>query len=119
MLFTGWQKIGHGGSVPPFQSHMSFFPALDIGIFSVTNQMPVDLSMYHPQLHNAIFDILQGNSPVAANSTEAKGHQTKNGDKSETATRSLSLDALEDFVGKYGNGLQGKLHYQEVIEQRF
>lgn len=109
-IFTGWQRIYHAGNVHPFHSELSFYPATNIGIFSSTNQMPVNPAIYHPHLHCAIFDILRGEDP----SKIAEKFQTLNrdGNKAKFENKDVktvvpSEEELDKYIGVYGNGLEG------------
>ncbi len=112
MNFTaGLQRIGHPGNVPPFHSEFSFYPAMNIGIFSSTNQMPVNPTIYHPQLHRAILDILRGENPseIKCKSKLSNGGQIdRKFQRKEVKTVALPEEELEKFLGVYGNGLEGK-----------
>ncbi len=60
-MITGWSTVSHGGYLPPFNSEMSLFPELSLGIMSVTSGPGRLLShVSHATLHQDIFDILQG-----------------------------------------------------------
>lgn len=60
-MIAGWMSLSHGGYLTPFNSQMSLFPALNLGIFTVTNGPGRLLpNVTHAKLHHDIFDIIQG-----------------------------------------------------------
>jgi len=60
-FFLGFERIGHGGYLPPYTSLMTFLPALNIGLFTTANGPGAAVNTAHIMLHEIILNILQSN----------------------------------------------------------
>lgn len=98
--------------MPPFVSEMSLYPGKDIGIFTATNQMPGSSTLNHPQLHREIFDILRDGG-ISKSTVESEKinfmPETVVETKNLTEPMPLNVEQLTQYVGSYGNGLQGEI----------
>ncbi|CAL8109669.1 unnamed protein product [Orchesella dallaii] len=122
--YDGWQYIQHTGYFPPYYSHMSLFPDLKIGIFTTTNQGPVEVDSL--VLHTFIFETLRGTENAVEkamqNWKEIKTKSRKAYNEREKAFSEVLLQSkkpeihqsFKNIVGNYGSGGSGDL---EVLEK--
>ncbi|XP_021961760.2 uncharacterized protein LOC110857479 [Folsomia candida] len=117
----GWRRIGHGGNLPPFQTHLFMYPDLGIGIYATISGGDI---MAVADVPTFLFNILQGietpqkleNSTSNQNSFESGVSYLKPKKIVETKVTNLPQNekavniTLEEAVGVYGNGWNGEIN---------
>lgn len=58
-MYDGWLKVFHDGYLPPFESLMSTYPELGLGIFTTASGPGPLFVMPQWALHNEIFQLLR------------------------------------------------------------
>lgn len=119
--YGGWEWIYHGGDLSPYFSMLSFFPSNKLGIFTSTNQGPLQTD--RTVLHSFILDVMNGveDAEEKANKVmkefKLKAEQ-KNKNHGKTVEKFLQKSAenagplkkhAEELVGKYGSGPLGMI----------
>lgn len=118
--YEGQEYFHHGGSSPPFESDMSFYPAHNLSIFTSSNMGPVRLDQR--VLHTFILETFMGAEDAEEkakrvadewkSSEEMKQKaQAKEQEKiwNEMVSRYGNGAGRAEPLGKYGNGAQGEL----------
>ncbi|XP_035705524.1 protein flp-like isoform X2 [Folsomia candida] len=131
-VYDGWLTVYHGGYLTPFNSQMSTFPELNLGIFTVTSGPGRLLpNVSHATLHYDVFDIIQGQrqlkvSPQPQQTNRAGSCIIPFDNWSNVYVRKATTIERKDFatdagllqdeeiVGHYGNGQSGEF---DVIQK--
>lgn len=117
------EYIYHDGWIMPYRSLISLFPGEDIGIFSTSNQAPVQVDQM--VLHSFILETLKdGDNPLTVASNLWGVMKIKENEKAKWRTNELEMflkeselfeeGKAEDVIGKYGNGRSGDA---EILEK--
>jgi hypothetical protein len=114
--YDGWERVSHGGYIPPFLSQLTLFPALNIGIFTTSNgpgALPQGSEMN--LLHAQIFDILNGKSNNSLvnreNPISLMAHSpkvTSSESNAKPIINALIENLSAQIVGLWGHGLSGE-----------
>jgi len=61
-MFTGWQVITHSGHLAPFNSQLTFYPGVNLSIFTTASATGAldEYAPSHELIYKAIFDIIMG-----------------------------------------------------------
>jgi hypothetical protein len=120
-VYDNWAISSHEGTTPPFRSRMSLYPALKIGIFTVTNGPGTLYGVSHQELHEKIFNKLMGKNDTSLaekteKSTVTTHRRTKTKHKKKHNNSPIGFSKLNqhqadflEWAGLYGHPVYGEL----------
>ncbi|OXA47580.1 uncharacterized protein LOC110855704 [Folsomia candida] len=124
-VYDGWLRIGHGGYLPPFESLMTLYPELGLGVFMAMSG-PGTLyatSMPNSWIQAQLFEILRGATKQGVGSYDGFSSKTYTAppldstplaDLSRIPTRNQDTNSEarispDEAVGTYGSGFNGEM----------
>lgn len=124
--YDGGEYIHHGGRVPPYAALLSLFPGKNLGIFTGSQEMPLNVDQMI--LHTYIYDLINDKKNAeqrAKNFTKAFRKQESFKMESQKETISKYITELQEtpndkeprndeWIGEYGNGASGNF---EIVEK--
>lgn len=105
--YNGWERISHSGKFLPYISEVSWYPALNIGIFSAHHESP--MSSLKSGLHTFVFEALRGN----VDAEELGIEHLKQTRIQHEIEHKENIAAMSEFVGKFKKGGNIKAHFNK------